>query len=379
MKQPGRYLLLFLVVIFSHSSGMVSCAQQPPPESSLDEKIGQMLMIGFRGMTVEESAHIYRDLRDFHLGGVLLFDVDVPSGRAHRNINDPDQVQALIRELQSLASMPLFVAVDQEGGRVARLKADRGFTVYPSAETLGTLNEPDTTQNQSQSMARQLALLGFNVNFAPVVDVNTNPLNPIIGRLGRSFSSDPETVIRHAAIFSEAHIAESVLPVIKHFPGHGSAWNDSHVGMADVSDTWDELELIPFRSLIQSVAPLGVMTAHVFNASLDPELPATLSGKVQTGLLREELGFEGVLFSDDMQMEAIRSFYGLDVAVQHAIEAGVDILVFANNSVYEEEVVPEVVSLIHSLIDEGIITEERINQSYRRITTAKRTLGIIRE
>ncbi|MCC5940383.1 MAG: glycoside hydrolase family 3 protein [Balneolaceae bacterium] len=340
-------------------------------EVSLDKQIGQMLMVGFKGFEVSDTSHVIRDIREYHTGGIILFDYDMPTRTPNRNIDSPEQVKKLISDLQNLSELPLFMAVDQEGGRVARLKADRGFAPHVSAEYLGDLNNPDSTRYYAANMAKQLNELGFNVNFAPVVDLNTNPENPVIGQLDRSFSADAGLVTSHASIFLEEFTAYNILGVLKHFPGHGSAWNDSHVGMADVTDTWEEIELEPYKNLVQKESPFAVMTAHVFNENLDPDVPATLSKSVQTGLLREEIGFEGVLFSDDMQMDAIRSYYGLEMAVENAILAGVDVLVFANNSVYDPEIVPRVTGIIKDLIDDGVITEERIRESYNRIMAAK--------
>lgn len=365
------FFKLFLIV----SIGFFGCNGNqkalPVSDPTIDEKIGQMLMVGFKGFEVADTSHIIRDIREYHTGGVILFDYDVPTRTPDRNIENPLQVQQLIADLQNLANIPLFIAVDQEGGRVARLKTDRGFMPHLSASSLGDLNHPDSTRQYAALMSEQLAGLGFNVNFAPVVDLNTNPQNPVIGQLNRSFSDQPDIVVKHATIFLEKFQENNILGVLKHFPGHGSAWNDSHVGMADVTDTWEPVELQPYREIVESGLPFAVMTAHVFNGHLDPDFPATLSANVQTDILREQIGFDGVLFSDDMQMDAIRSFYGFEFAIEKAIRAGVDVLVFANNSVYWPDIVPQAVSVIHQLIEEGVITEERIDESYRRIMSAK--------
>jgi beta-N-acetylhexosaminidase len=362
-------LFTFTIALFFNA-----CSGDAQKSVTLDEMIGEMLMIGFKGFAADDTSHIVRDITEYHVGGVILFDYDVPTSAPNRNIESASQVVELNRQLQELGNQRLLIAVDQEGGRVARLKPDRGFREHRSAGYLGNLNSADSTRHYARSMADQLSDLGFNVNFAPVVDLNTNPENPIIGQLDRSFSEDPEVVVNHSQIFLDEFSRQNILGVIKHFPGHGSAWNDSHVGMADVTDTWNEVELEPYRSLVQSDSRFAVMTAHVFNEHLDDELPATLSHSVQTGLLRDELGYNGVLFSDDMQMDAIRAYYGLDSAIKHAINAGVDILVFANNSVYDPDIAPEAVRIIKQLIQEGDIEEDRIRESYQRIMALKREL-----
>jgi len=352
---------------------------QPEMESkvpSLKQKVGQLLMIGFRGYKVANMSHIVRDITEYNLGGVILFDVDVPTGRAVRNIESANQVRALNNSLQQMSSAPLLIAIDQEGGRVARLKPIHGFPETVSAEYLGKLDSTDTTRAYAEEQTALLSNLGFNVNFAPVVDLNTNPDNPVIGSIERSYGANPERVTKHASIVIEEHQKHDILPVIKHFPGHGSAWNDSHLGMADVTDTWVDAELTPYRNLAETDYHFGVMTAHVLNENLDEELPATLSSAIQTGLLRNSIGFDGLLFSDDMQMEAIRSYYGLEFSIEHALNAGVDMLVFGNNSVYNSDIVPDAVNIILKLVENGSVTENRINEAYSRVMETKRVLNL---
>lgn len=368
-----RFLLTF---ISASLLLLISCNQAPENYQNgptIDEMIGQLFMVGFKGFEAADTSHIRRDIEELNLGGVILFDYDVPTSTPERNIESPDQVRQLIAQLQDLAETPLLMAVDQEGGRVARLKTDRGFADHRSASFLGDTDSADTTRYYARIMAEQLRDLGFNVNFAPVVDLNTNPENPVIGQLDRSFAADPETVLRHSEIFLEEFTSAGVLAVLKHFPGHGSAWNDSHVGMADVTDTWDEIELEPYRQLAENASPFTVMTAHVLNENLD-EVPATLSRDIQTVLLREEIGFEGVLFSDDMQMDAIRNYYGLERAIGSAINAGVDMLIFANNSVYDPDILPRGIEIVKELIESGEISEERIIESYERVMATKEQL-----
>ena len=365
-------LVPIFLIFFCNTSCSQPVTEQNP---SLEEKIGQMLMIGFRGFTVDDSDHIVRDLNEYHLGGIILFDYDVPTSTPERNILSFEQVRDLNSELQKISGRPLLIAIDQEGGRVARLKPTRGFRPHVSAEYLGEINNSDSTRYYAKSMSTQLEELGFNINFAPVVDLNTNPQNPVIGAIDRSFGEDPDLVTKHASIFLDEFEKHGITGVIKHFPGHGSAWNDSHVGMADVTETWEESELKPYQNLIESGHNFAIMTAHVFNENLDTDHPATLSKAVQTDLLRNQLGFKGVLFSDDMQMEAIRSFYGLETAIKLAINAGVDILVFGNNSVYDPDIVPKAVQIIINYIESGEIEEDQIHESYERVQALKERLS----
>ena len=353
----------------------------PSPALSLREKIGQMLLVGFRGAVPADCAAIVRDLREHHVGSVILFDQDmaggtIDSGPRRRNIVSPDQVRALISHLQAQTTIPLLVSIDQEGGRVSRLKPDYGFPPSVSHEELGRLDRPEETYRQAELTARTLASLGLNLNLAPVVDLDANPDNPIIKGKRRSFSADPAAVARHAAEFIKAHRAHGVLCCAKHFPGHGSAAGDTHLGLVDVTATWHERELVPFQRLIETGLCDVVMSAHVINRRLDPDRPATLSRAVSTGLLREHLGFAGVLTSDDMEMRAITSHYGLEESVLLAVEAGVDLLCFGNNLNYDPDIAGKAAAIIARAVDAGRIPAARIDASCARVLALKRKAGL---
>jgi beta-N-acetylhexosaminidase len=208
---------------------------------------------------------------------------------------------------------------------------------------------------------------GITLNLAPVVDLAVNPTNPIIAAVGRSYGADPARVIAQAGAFIEAHHKLGVRCTLKHFPGHGSSTGDTHLGVVDVTDTWTAVELEPFRALIANGLADAVLTAHVFNSHLDPDHPATLSRATVDGILRAEMGFEGAVLSDDLQMGAIRDAYGFDEAVALAIEAGIDLLVVANQLVYEPDVADRMVDLIVRLVTSGRISEDRIDESVARI------------
>lgn len=345
----------------------------PSPLPPLDVQMGQLLMVGFRGLRVKPEAPIARAIAAGSVGGVVLFDVDGPSGgQVPRNVASPEQVQALIAELQALAPTPLLVAVDYEGGNVARLRPRYGFPETLSPWALGQQGV-EATRTQAQAMARLLRELGFNLNLAPVVDVCTNPDNPIIARKERCFAADAETVTAHARAFIEAHHAAGVACTLKHFPGHGSSTGDTHQGWVDVSATWQAEELQPYRALIAAGLADAVMTAHVFNAALDAQDPATLSAPTIEGVLRQELGFRGVVISDDLQMLAIARHYTVEEAVRKALLAGVDVLAFANNSAdaYDERLAERLVALIRRLVEEGKVPEARIAEAYRRVEALK--------
>lgn len=344
------------------------CAE---PSPDLRTMLGQMLLVGFRGTSIDDSAPILRDIKDHHLGGVILFDRDAQLQTLERNIVNPAQVRRLTQQLCSAARTPLFIAVDQEGGRVCRLKEASGFLPLASAKTLGQ-GAPAITQAQGLATGTALADLGINLNFAPVVDVDVNPHSPAIGALERSYAADPLTVAAHARAMCAGLQAAGVLPCLKHFPGHGSAATDSHQGLTDITQTWSPQELIPYELLIPLQASPCIMVGHLFLRQFDPDAPATLSPAILTTLLRHRLGFQGVIISDDMQMRAITDQYGLEHALVRAVQAGVDILVFGNNLDYNPDIVPTALAILEQAVHDGRLTMERIRQSYARIAALKK-------
>ncbi len=341
--------------------------------ATLREMAGQMIMTGFRGETIDDSAPIARDIAAGRVGGVVLFSRDVLLGEP-RNIIAPAQVRKLSADLQRRSRIPLFVAIDQEGGRVQRMSSKNGFMDFPSARSLGLAGDVVKIRSTAAFMGLTLAGAGFNLDFAPVVDVDVNPASPAIGALERSFSPDPEKVALFAGAFAQGLRSGRVFSCLKHFPGHGSAASDSHQGYTDVTRTWSETELAPYRRLIAQGLADMVMTSHVFNANLDPQRPASLSKAVTTGLLREKLGFQGVVITDDLQMKAVTSDYSLEQAVFMALDAGADILLFGNNLAYDPDVASKVVDIIETLVVRGRIDEDRLRHSYARIMALKKRL-----
>ena len=364
--------LCSVIAVFGVMSPFSSSAADGP-ETDIESKIGQMLMVGFRGLAVDAGSPVIRDVRAGRVGGVNLFDYDVPSSTPVRNIKSPSQVKKLVGALQGASSIPLFVAIDQEGGRVCRLKEQFGFPPSVSAQHLGSLDSVETTKKYADTTAETLSALGINLNFAPVVDLNTNPDNPVIGKLERSFSADPAVVTRQALVVIDSLHELGILSAIKHFPGHGSSAADSHEGFVDITETWSPEELIPFDKIVKAGKCDMIMTAHVFNGKLDLRWPATLSPEVMH-ILRDYMGYEGVVVSDDMQMKAISQSYGFETAIERSVLAGVDILVFANNSVFEEDIASKAGAILERLVRQGEIPAARIDASYRRIMALKERL-----
>ncbi len=328
-------------------------------------------MIGFRGLSVAESPEIEADIVQRHIGGIVLFDYDIPSKSPSRNISSPEQLSRLTLELQKLSGIPLLIAIDQEGGNVSRLKPAKRFPVSVSAEHLGRLNNPDSTRAAARQTALTLKAMHIGMNLAPVADLNTNPDNPVIGKLQRSFSADPAVVTWNIKLVCSTYRDEGIIPTLKHFPGHGSSTTDTHLDFTDITASWSDKELEPYRDMIASGYRDAIMTAHVFNDKLDSLYPATLSKATLDGMLRGRLGFKGVILSDDMQMRAIADHYGLETAIKLAIDAGVDILIFGNNTSYDPAIASKATYIIHSLVAKKIITPERIDLSWHRIMKLK--------
>ncbi len=346
----------------------------PTAAISLDAKIGQMLMLGFRGLELKPDDPIVQDIVQRNLGAVVLFGYDAALKSWTRNIQSPAQLQALNTSLQKFAQTPLLISTDQEGGIIARLTERFGFPPTESEKYYGTKNDAALTRSAAESQGKLLREMGINLNLAPVVDLDLNPTNPIIGKYERSFSADPNIVTTQALAEIEGYHSQNVLTTLKHYPGHGSSADDSHQGFVDVTNTWQEIELEPYRNIVKAGLADAIMTAHIFNSNRDAQYPATLSKKIITGILRDQLGYDGVVISDDMQMGAIRQYFGFEQAIELAIDAGVDILAIANNLVYEPDAAIRAVSIIKQLVNDGKISEQRIDESYQRIMKLKARL-----
>jgi beta-N-acetylhexosaminidase len=371
MNKFFKIILIVITLAVSLVSYEYIQTEEKDYDYELKQKIGQMLIIGFRGTEIEDTSYISKTMDALNLGGVILFDKDNPSGQFPRNIVNPSQTKKLIEDLNKYSPGPLFISVDAEGGNINRLKEDYGFKNIPSAEQMGK-GMVEETKNQANLLGQELRELGFNMDFAPVVDVNVNPKNPVIGLLERSFSNNPETVFEHASSFISGLHENNIIPAIKHFPGHGSSTSDSHLGIVDVTNTYKQEELIPYQKLIEAGYSDIVMTAHIINTKIDPTYPATLSPLFIKNILREQLGFKGVVISDDMQMGAIVDNYGYDEAIIRAINAGCNMLIISNNGkTYDEKAPYDAVNIIFAAIKKGEISEKQINDSYNRIQELK--------
>ena len=328
-------------------------------EMTIEEKVGQLIMVGFDGTQANEAIETH--IRERLVGGVVLFS---------RNIQSPQQTAELTNELQRLASgtarqIPLLIGIDQEGGWVIRLK--EGATVLPGNMALGATDSTELAERAGEITAVELAAVGVNLNFAPVMDVNNNPQNPVIGR--RSFGESPELVSRLGVAYIHGLQRNGVLATAKHFPGHGDTTVDSHFDLPTVSHDQERihaLELKPFRAAIDADVA-AIMTAHIVYPAFDADRPATLSPAILTDLLRKELGFDGLLITDAMEMKAIDARYQSGEAAVMAVEAGADIVLALQTPAKQLEIFDTLLSAVKS----GRISQARLDQSVERILKSK--------
>jgi beta-N-acetylhexosaminidase len=339
--------------------------------------IGQMIIVGLRGTSPDDAKYFFKSLNGLTIGGVILYDQNVTtSPPSSHNILSPEQVKDFNEALQSFSPTPLLIGIDQEGGQVNRLKEKYGFPNFMSWGELGRINDLKITSEQSLLMAETLSKCGLNLNFAPVLDLKINE-NSFIASEDRCFSDNAEELIEHAQIFIDVHLKNNVIPVCKHFPGQGSASGDSHEGLVDVTDTWQESEIEPYKKLIESGSIKAIMTSHLIHKKLDNDLPATLSSRVLKGLLRLKMGFNGAIISDDPSMGAISKHYNLKETLLLMINAGVDMFCFGNNLHYDQNLLNKVFSILIELYKEEQISEDQIHTSYKRIMSLKKSIGII--
>ena len=347
-------------------------------ELTLRKKIASMLMFGFRGADVQDQGvlKIVDDIGKLGLGGVLLFGY---------NINFPEQLKNLTNLLLQ-ADSKLLIAVDQEGGRVQRLSSKNGFKNFDTAKKIAASYSSEEAYSTYLNMAKILKDYGINFNFAPCVDIDSAPPCSVIGGFERSFSDNPQTVINYSKQFIDAHKKHNIITALKHFPGHGFAQSDTHKGLTDTTDLANtDLELKPYKDLLSDSSNTAVMTAHIINRNLDDSgYPATLSKKIITGILRENLNFQGVVVTDALEMGAIRNYYSLEDVVHRSINAGNDILVFARNSASSfdsknddswQATPKKIIDIIEHAVLNGIISQNRIDESYLRITKLKNLIN----
>jgi beta-N-acetylhexosaminidase len=331
---------------------------------TLEEKVGQMVIAGFTG--IEPGDKVISLIRDQRVGGLIFFG---------RNISNEAQLKALVSSLREIneqpGSLPLFFAVDEEGGRVSRLP--HGDRPFPSARKIGELGDPVLAFENGQAIGIRLQQFGFNLNFAPVLDIHSNPQNMVIG--DRAFGDNAALVSKIGITAMQGMQSTGVIPTVKHFPGHGDTAVDSHFGLPVVEygrERLDRVELVPFKEAIAAGAG-AVMTAHILYPAIDDSgQPATMSRRLLTELLRREIGFDGVIITDDLEMGAIVNHFGIKEAALAAVKAGADILLVCHT--YERQL--SVLTALMAAVDSGELTEDRIDQSVYRIIRLKKDFGL---
>lgn len=354
-----QYLLPDIQARYNHQKTLQDI-EKMVAEMSLKAKVGQMLFPAFKGRTL--NLDLEKLLSDVQPGGLIFFPT---------NLSGLKGTQGLIEDLQTASQMPLFIAIDQEGGLVQKLNVGISeVNDFPGAMTLGATGSQALSYRLARAMGFQLSHVGFNMVFAPVLDVNSNPENPVIGI--RSFGSDPKLVAEMGVAFMDGLVRSGLIPVGKHFPGHGDTAADTHLGTAMFpygKKRLDQLELIPFKAAIRNGIP-ALMTAHISIPELvSSGRPATLSSEILTQLLREELEYDGLIITDAMNMKAISSHFGQEESVIQAVQAGADLILMPIDSKVAHQ------ALIKA-IEKGDISEERIDRSVKRILYLKMTKGL---
>ena len=337
---------------------------------TLREKVGQLFWVRPEALDFSLNPEkktltqtMRRNLEQYPVGGIVVF---------KKNIQDEDQLSSLIADFQSVSKIPMIVAVDEEGGSVARLANHEAFSLpkYKSARDIGETGSPEQTRRMGQTIGGYLRAYGFNLDFAPVADVDSNPANPVIGR--RAFSTDAQQTAQMVAAAVEGFHEAGMLCTVKHFPGHGDTGQDSHYGTATSYKTWEEMkamEMLPFEAGIAAGVDV-VMTAHITtpNATTDG-LPASLSYTMITERLRGELGFQGVIVTDALEMNAIKNHFTPVESAVAALRAGVDVLLMPSD-------LRAAFDGVVRAVEDGTLSEERLNESVRRVLTLKQKAGL---
>ena len=329
--------------------------------------IASMFMLGFLGSSPQSASAraLTRDLAEQRVGGVCFL------GHNTKSRLDIEQLTAMFND--AARDVAPLIAVDQEGGAVQRLGKRIGYESFPRANTVAQENSPDHARQLYRQLALTIKNAGFNLNVSPVIDLGIEPGNPVVYKWGRTFGNDGSTVADYAAAFIEAHRNENILTAAKHFPGHGSTLSDSHASAVDITETWRADELTPYRVLAKQGKLDIVMSGHLSHQQLTAGLPATLSSRA-VNILRQELGFSGVLMTDDLDMKAIRSSYSLTEAVLRSIAAGYD-LILLSNSLQNDPALPQrMIAAVTEAVREGRLSANSIHESAERLARLKKTI-----
>lgn len=357
-----KKILLFLLSALFLGYTPAFCA-----ETSLDEMIGQMIILGFNGNSTLSKGfrEVSNDLKEGRISGVIFFEDNI------KNKENLDEMTHILFNSR-MAARP-FIAIDMEGGQIQRMNAKNGFINYPSAQSMANDYDIKKAGEIYTDMAHTLSASLFNLNFAPCVDLDLNE-NSILHKKQRSYSKDPEKVTLYANEFIKSHADKGVITALKHFPGHGSVSEDTHLNFTDATATYKEIELVPYENLAFKNDLQMVMVSHIFNENYDEIYPASLSYNTIGGILRRSMGYNGVVITDDLDMGAIRQNYDLEDTVIQAINAGNDILLFSNRERHNPNLADDINKIIKEAILSGLIEPYRIQESYDRIMKLKKAI-----
>jgi beta-N-acetylhexosaminidase len=341
----------------------------------LHDRIGQMVLVGFRGLTPPEAEPTLRQIREGSIGGVVIYDVDAETG-GPRNVSSPRQLSELVTAIKAAGPIPPLVTLDAEGGSFHKLRPHYGFAPTASARDIGERNDPTFTRFNAGVIAEMLAEAGIDMNLAPVVDL-LNPANGRASRARRTIAPDPALVIAHAREFILTHRERGILTTLKHFPGMMGNLKPYSRGLNELIEDWSEVELEPFRVLISEGLADAVLTTRALYPQLDPDFPACLSKKIVGGLLRSKLGYDGVIISDPMEMQAVWDAFGFEAGTVLAVNAGIDLVLLCNISSvvhYSDDRADEVIRILTDAVARGEIAESRIDQACSRVLALKARL-----
>ncbi len=343
-----------------------SCSSEKPAEKNLsftDKQLGQMLVVGFRGTEINSESPIVRDIKERNLGGVILYSYDYRTNSSNRNIESPDQLLQLNSALVGYSINPPFISVEHDGSEHSAL-----HNLYPSMENIFAQNSfSDTLEviSNSRGFAQEFMVVGINTNLHPRLDLKTKESSN-----AALISSDPQKVTEISNLILDEYDTEKLLSVPKYFPGYSVDYSPTD-SSDNITSSWSKDFLTPYKNLFEQRTIRAIQVSHATNGNIDSTWPGTFSHSTVSGLLRDSLGFEGVVFSDDLQKPIITSNYNLETSILQSINAGVDVLVFGNNFKYDEDIAQKAIAIIQKLLKEGKIKPETIEAALSRIDQLK--------
>lgn len=362
MQRAFLFSSLLAIITF------LACTENNPKQDKVtftDKQLGQILVVGFRGIEVNSDSSIVQDIKQRNLGGVILYDYDHLKQTNGRNVTNPDQLLQLNSSLVAYSSTPPIIAVENDGRTNSPL-----YNMYPDLANIFSdtqFSDTSKVRQYARNFAQEFMVVGLNTNLHPRLDLKTQTNKAVITGL---ISSDAQKVTAISNIILDEYDTEKLLSVPKYFPGYSSDYHPAD-STDNISEVWTEDFLIPYKNLFQKRTIRAIQTSHSLNAQIDSIWPGTFSKPTITGLLRDSLGFEGVIFSDDLQKPIITSKYDLETSILQSINAGVDVLVFGNNFEYDQEIATKAIAIIQKLLSEEKIEHETIKASLSRIDKLK--------